>query len=144
MSRLYHPQWVRTNGEIGGGVFQDWTIELMQYGSDGVLRGIQAIRDGGNVYMPGLNKFMAECRVGSHSSSGGDSDAFGRTPKPTPDGMPMCFLTEGGYTAETMLNSPHKEDREVGAEMQRLNMTEYQQYRKHKCEQMGIDYQEQW
>lgn len=64
MSRLYHTQWTRTNGEVGGPVFQDWCRELLPYGSDGVLRGLQSVRDAGSAYLPPLSKFLSYCRSG--------------------------------------------------------------------------------
>lgn len=62
MSRLYHPAWVKTNGELGGAIFQDWCKELLPYGSKGVLQGIAAVRNLGSSYAPNLNKFLALCR----------------------------------------------------------------------------------
>lgn len=140
MSRLYHPQWTKTNGEIGGGVFQDWSRELLPTGPDGVLRGLQAVRDAGNVYMPNLNKFLADCRNGSAESPGGARDAFGRRPRATPNGVPMSLLADGEHSAATLLESDWPEDQQAGAEMRRMNINSYQEYRKQKCLQKGINY----
>jgi len=123
MSRLYHPQWSRTNGEIGGGIFQDWARELLRYGSEGVLRGIQAVRDSGNVYMPVLNKFLSECRSGGESS-GGEVDAFGRRLKPTPHGLPLTW-TIGTYSIHELRASGLFEDVTVADSLERRGMTHW-------------------
>ena len=70
MSRLYHPQWTRSNGEVGGNTFQDWTRELLPYGSNGVLQGLQEVRSSGNVYVPPLAKFLSMCRGGGEAHTG--------------------------------------------------------------------------
>ena len=123
MSRLYHPQWSRTNGEIGGGVFQDWTRELLPYGSQGVLRGIQSVRDGGNVYPPVLNKFLSECRAGGESS-GGSVDVFGRRLKPTPNGLPLTW-TIGTYSIHELRASGLFEDATVADSLERRGLTHW-------------------
>ena len=61
MAKLFHPQWTKNNGEIGGQVFRDWTVELERFGSDGVLRGIDSVRGSGSSYAPNLNKFIGHC-----------------------------------------------------------------------------------
>ena len=113
MTRLYHPQWIRTNGDIGSPVFQDWVEELRPYGSQGVMRGLEAIKAAGNVYMPNLNKFMCECRAGN-STARGDGDVFGRKTKPTPDGVPLCWTIAPyeEYTKQDYLDSGTTEDSE--------------------------------
>ena len=72
MARLYHPQWTRTNGEIGGVTFQNWARELLPYGSKAVLTALGSIRDSGSSYMPPLAKFMSLGRSGNADKGTGD------------------------------------------------------------------------
>lgn len=76
MARLYHPQWTRTNGEIGGAIFQDWAKELLPYGAKGVLVALQGVRDSGSAYLPPLAKFMSMGRAGNEDSQ--HSTGFGQ------------------------------------------------------------------
>lgn len=87
----------------------------MPYGSNGVLQGLQGIKDSGNAYLPPLNKFMSLCRNGGESVSGfGDSfseQLHGGRSKPTPNGVPLCW-TVGDYSFEELMASGHPEDAE--------------------------------
>ena len=112
MAKLFHPQWTKNNGEMGGQVFRDWTVELERFGSKGVLRGLGAVRISGSSYAPNLNKFIGYC---IESNTGGTSpgDSFSEQlhgkMKETPNGVPLCW-TIGAYTDDELRASPCHED----------------------------------
>jgi len=113
MAKLFHPQWSRNNGEIGGPVYTDWFTELRQFGSKGVLRGIEAVKFSGGSYAPNLNKFVGLCLEGAATGARpGDSyseQLHGGQLKPAPNGTPLSW-TVGNYTRAELMASGHPED----------------------------------
>ena len=116
MSRIHHPTWTRTNGEIDGAVFKDWERELKPYGPQGVLRGLKRVREAGSAYVPPLNKFLSLCKNESESTDCRPGESFseqehGGRLKPTPNGVPLSW-TIGNYSYEELMASGHPEDTE--------------------------------
>ena len=116
MTRLYHPQWKRTNGEVGSEVFQDWCRELLPYGSSGVLSALQEVKNAGSAYLPPLVKFMSLARGGNSDFGHGGDLSYSETQhdgklKPTPNGVPLIW-TIGNYSYEELMASGHPKDAE--------------------------------
>ena len=121
MAKLFHPQWTKNNGEIGGQVFRDWTIELERFGSAGVLRGIESVRLSGNSYAPNLNKYIGHCLESNGGGNVGVGESYseqlqGGRLKPTANGVPLCW-TVGSYTHDQLLASPCHEDHAMAEQM---------------------------
>ena len=120
MGKLFHPAWTKRNGELGSRQFQDWTVELERYGSAGVLRGIESVREAGSDFVPKLNKFIGHCQqtyTGSNSTAleNGSEQFHGSKLKSTPHGTPLVH-TVGSYTHEQLMESPCDEDRNMAAQ----------------------------
>jgi hypothetical protein len=74
MGKLFHPTWIKNNGEVGSQQFRDWTESLQWFGAKGVLNGMAATESSGSDYPPKLNKFIGYC---IKSGSQNDSKAYG-------------------------------------------------------------------
>lgn len=115
MAKLFHPQWTKNNGDIGGEGFRDWSLELRRFDAGGVLRGLDAVKNSGISYAPNLNKFIGFCKEdgGGNPSpgSGLDEQRYGKL-KPTPSGVPLSW-TIGRYSVEELEASPCDEDRNL-------------------------------
>lgn len=124
-------------------MFQAWTAELGKLGPDAVERGIRSIDLAGSSYAPNLNKFVSACRVSDGGAEGaGESyseQLHGGRIKPTPDGLPLCYLADGDFSVAALRDTQHYEDAEVAHKMESSGWT-YQEYRQNRCAELGLEY----
>lgn len=145
MSLRFSPTWNNRNGEVDGLGFNGWMESLSKFGVNGIAYATEAIKQSGTAYCPNLNQFEGYCRqvgMGSGNREGlspGSEQFHGGKLKPTPNGVPMSFMTDVEPSVETMLSSPHHEDNAIGATMEENGWT-YQQYRQNRCSVLGLDY----